>query len=214
MINNFTDIETLPDQRKGAKESIEVSAPGQYKKPESIAKWLEENDDSARDEIWRRTALDGSKGEICVICSAIGGGAVQSFSQEKLTERQMLTEYWEWLGDMVKSNQWLFVAHTAKFDVPFLWHRSVINQVKPLYFNPHGRHGQHHYCTMEQWAGFNNKISLDNLAKALGVAGKTEGMDGSMVYDEWLKNPQNVIDYCKQDVEVLRNVYNRMEFAG
>lgn len=117
------------------------------------------------------------------------------------------------IGDQVGGNQWRFVAHNAKFDVPFIWHRSVINMMKPLWFNPHGRHGQHHYCTMEAWAGFNKYIKLDELASILGIKGKGD-MDDSKVYDTWLEDQQKVIEYCADDVRMLREIYNRMNFVG
>lgn len=238
MLNNYTDIETLPEPNglqkfiDLAKDSIKV--PSNLTKPKLISAlgygddakyktvdelkldWIEKfGGEQAKiqgEENWRKTSFDGSKGEICVICSAIGDGEVQSFSQQNVTEAQMLREYWEWLGDMARSNQWWFVAHNAKFDVPFLWHRSVINNVKPLRFNPHGRHNQSHYCTMERWVGFGGRISMDNLAKALGLHGKGD-MDGSVVYDTWLQDPQKVIEYCRDDVHMLREIYNRLEFV-
>jgi len=217
MINVFIDLETLPDQRNGAKDNIEIKAPASYKKQDSIDKWITENGDSVRDERWRKTALDGAKGEICVIGVSVttidGYSSVGAFSTRGQHERDMLIEFWNWLSDIVGSQQWRFVAHNAKFDVPYLWHRSVVNNVKPtLWFNPHGRHGQSYYCTMEAWSGFNKYIKLDDLAFALSVNGKTEGMDGSKVYDTWLENPQKVIDYCIDDVRVLIDVYKRMEF--
>lgn len=217
MINVFVDIETLPDMTKGAKDKIEVKAPASYKKQESIDKWLADNADIARDEQWRKTALSGSYGSICVIgvsvTDKLGYRSRGAFCTKDITEEEMLIKFWSWLGDIVGSNQWRFVAHNAKFDVPYLWHRSVVSQTKPLYFNPHGRHGQHHYCTMEGWAGFNKYIKLDELASILGVKGKGD-MDGSKVYDTWLIDPQKVVDYCLDDVRVLEEVYNKMEFVN
>lgn len=217
MINVFIDIETLPDQSEGAKDSIEVKAPAQYKKQESINKWIADNGDQYKDEQWRKTSFNGAKGQICVIGVSVetsdGYSSNGAFSALEMTEGQMLNAFWSWLGKLVKSHQWRFVAHNAKFDLPFLFHRSVINQVKPLRYNPHGRHGQHHYCTMESWAGFGQRISMDNLASALGIEGKGD-MDGSKVYDNWLEDPQRVIYYCLDDVRMLEQIYNRLEFVG
>ena len=171
MINVFIDIETLPDQRDGAKDSIKITAPAQYKKPESIQKWIDENGESARDEQWRKTALNGGYGSICVACIAIEGGDIAKFAlNDNVIEADLLQEVWGFIGDQVGGNQWRFVAHNAKFDVPFIWHRSVVNKIKPLFFNPHGRHGQHHYCTMEAWAGFGKFIKMDELASILSIA--------------------------------------------
>lgn len=212
MINVFIDIEALPDQAEGAKDAFVVKPPGNIKKAESIQKWLDENGEAAKDEQWRKTALNGGYGSICVICVAVGNGQVERFSAKNCSESEMLTTFWGWLAGEVGSLQWRFVIHNAKFDSPFMWHRSVINCTKPIYYNPHGRHPHSHYCTMEGWAGYNKYISLDELAGILGIEGKGD-MDGSKVYDTWLIDPDKVIDYCADDVRILRDVYNRMEFA-
>lgn len=241
MLNAFTDIETLPEPNglekfvELAKESIKVpsamtkpkliealgyGSDAKYKtvdelKEDWVEKFASQQAKIQGEQEWRKTSFDGSKGEICVISSAIEDGFIQSFSQLRVSEAQMLREFWEWIDDSVRMHDWRFVAHYAKFDIPFIWHRSVINKVKPsVYFNPHARHGRDIYCTMEAWCGYGNRISLDNLAKALGVNGKTEGMDGSKVYDTWITKPDDVVSYCEDDVSVLRSVYNRMEFNG
>ena len=76
-----------------------------------------------------------------------------------------------------------FIGHNlAKFDLPFIWKRSVINNVptcKGVKWND-AKHGYSCYDTMTAWAGYGNRISADNLCKLLGIKGKTEGMDGSV----------------------------------
>lgn len=237
MLNAFTDIETLPQDGSlqeyidKAKENIKVpsdltkpklmSALGCTDKYKTVGElkdmWVErfglEQAKVQGEETWRKTSFDGAKGSICVISAAIEQGEIITFDALEGGEKVMLVHFWQWLGDMVSSSQWRFVAHNAKFDLPFIYHRSVINRVKPLHFNPHGRHGQHHYCTMEAWAGFGNRISLDNLAKALGIEGKGD-IDGSMVYDTWITNPEKVIAYCPDDVRITREIYNRLEFIN
>lgn len=241
MLNVFTDIETLPELNgidgfiEKAKESIKVpasltkpklidalgyGADAKYKTVDELKQdWIERfGSEQAKiqgESEWRKTSFDGAKGEICVISSVIEDDEIFSFSQLNQSEAQLLKEFWEWLSHSVGSHEWRFVAHYAKFDIPFIWHRSVINNVKPsVYFNPHSRHGRDIYCTMEAWCGYGNKISLDNLAKALGVKGKTDGMDGSKVYDTWITKPEDVVGYCVQDTLVLRDVYNRINFNG
>jgi hypothetical protein len=66
---------------------------------------------------------------------------------------------------------------------------------------------------MIEWAGFGNRISMDNLAKALGVKGKTVDMDGSQVWPEFEKgNIDKIANYCVDDVECTREIYNRLTF--
>ena len=108
-----------------------------------------------------------------------------------------------------------FIGHNSKqFDLPFIHKRFVINQIKPT-FNlvAHGRHGANCFDTMEEWAGFNNRVSMDNLAGYLGIKGKTEGMDGSQVWPEYQAgNIDKIANYCADDVGCTRAIYNRLTF--
>lgn len=236
MLNIFIDIETLPQD--GALDSYIESAKKNIKVPSSMTKpklmkaldcddkyktvgelkeeWVKKfGAEQAKEQgnnAWRKTSFDGAKGSICVIAVKVEGGNFASFSTKDMAEKEMLEIFWLFVKKATGSTQFRFVAHNAKFDLPFLWHRSVINRVKPVAYNPHGRHGMHHYCTMESWAGFNGKISADNLAKALGITGKGD-MDGSKVYDTWQTDKQKVIDYCVDDVRMLEEIYNRLEFV-
>lgn len=50
--------------------------------------------------------------------------------------------------------------------------------------------------------------TLDDLAKFLGIEGKTAGMDGSQVFDYWQAGRVNeVAEYCRRDVELTRNLW-------
>ncbi len=239
MFNVFIDIETLPQEGvlpEYVEQAVQnIKVPSDMTKPKLI-KALELGDDAKYTTVaelkeqwvnrfgveqsvkqgeaeWRKTSFDGAKGSICVICAAIEDQPVEIFSTELMTEQEMLEAFWLWMKSKIGALSWRFVAHNAKFDLPFLFHRCVINSVKPMPYHPHGRNGQHYYCTMETWAGYNNRISMDNLAKALGIHGKGD-MDGSKVYDTWKEDPKKVVEYCADDIRMLREIYNRMEFVS
>ena len=57
----FFDIETIPTSNKEVMDNIlaGISAPGNYTKPETIAKWMDENAHTIFDKELRKTALDG-----------------------------------------------------------------------------------------------------------------------------------------------------------
>ena len=71
----YLDIETVPAP-ESVQPEIEVSPPGNMKKPETIEKWWQEEGDACRREKWEKTALDGWQGSICVAAMAVGDGAV------------------------------------------------------------------------------------------------------------------------------------------
>lgn len=218
-MNVFIDLETIPDQSKDAKSRIAetIKPPAQMKKPETIDEWIngkgkyEGVRDKAIENAWLKTSLNGGYGEICSAALEIDNKMYSIGGKEDA----ILNYIWCVISDKVKSNERvMFIAHKAKFDLPFLWHRSVINGVKPsIDFKPHGRHGIDYYCTMQAWAGYNGMISLDALAKILGVGSKTEGMSGSQVWPEYKAgNIQKIVDYNIDDVRLLRAVYDKLNF--
>ena len=215
MLKVFIDIETLPEQNPNMEEyKAGIKAPAQYKKQESIDKWLADNADSEAEKAWLKTSFDGGKGQLCCIGVSINGDT------RVLTgsEANMLVSLNAFIGEFTDfaqvKQEVMFIAHNAKFDLPFLHKRFVINQIKPQFKTVwHGRHGQHHYCTMEAWAGFGGKISQTNLCKLLGIEPKKGDMDGSQVWPEYQKgNIDKIAEYCKSDVETVIEIYNRLNW--
>ena len=237
-MNTFIDCETIPDQSEGAvkaiAETLEVKVPA-LTKPELVkllnytgaakdvsvldlkTQWLNEFgelDKLARaKEQWLKTSFNGGYGELCAVCIDIDD-AKASFDN-RAGEREMVRQLWMAVTELCKGRPPFFIAHNADFDIQFLYRRSVVLGVKPpqsLAMN--GRHGQHHYCTMKAWAGHSGRVSLDELAKILGVGSKTEGMDGSKVWPEYQAgNLDEIVSYCADDVALLKRVYNRLNFA-
>ena len=73
MNNIFLDIETIPNQSPEyrAKVRAGIKPPGSLSKPESIAKWMDENAESATDEAVAKSGLDPAAGHICSIAWAV-----------------------------------------------------------------------------------------------------------------------------------------------
>lgn len=105
------------------------------------------------------------------------------------------------------------VAHHAQFDIRYIWQRAVILGVTPPSWWPIDARPWDQdrvQDTMLMWAGVGNRIGLDRLCRALGLAGKS-GVDGSMVWD-LVRNSRidDVVDYCDDDVRRLRSVHRRI----
>lgn len=234
----FIDIETIPDQSEGAidriAEEIEVKVPSDLTKPKlmdalgtddkykTVAElkemWLEkfgkEQKLEQAKEKWLKTSFDGLYGQVICIGAEVEHSG-EKFCQCTGCEEDLLDSFWDWIAENSNSPELEFIAHNKKFDLPFIFHRSVINNCKPpLHFDPYHRK---HECTMELWAGFGGRIGLDRLAGALGLEGKEEGMSGADVWPEYqkgLKSLPKIAKYCAQDVEVLKAVYNRIKFIN
>ena len=239
MLKLIIDIETIPDQTPNAAEllakdfvvkapdltkpklidALKLGADGKFKAVAELKEmWLSEFGEAAKlDQAkakWLKTSFDGGKGEICCICIAtLTGGVVQIIGESEAVILDQLNEYIRQLADL--DGNVYFIGHNSKkFDLPFLHKRFVINKIRPTFkLIAHGRHNQNCFDTMEEWAGFNERISMDNLAKALGVKGKTEGMNGAEVWPEYQKgNIKKIANYCADDVECTREIYKRLTF--
>ena len=191
-----------------------------------IARWEKELAGSKAESVaqvaWEKTSFNPDVAPIACIC--IGWDDVSGYRSavfeisETYTEREMLEEFHNYINSLCSSNgsniyKPNFIGHNiAKFDLPFIWKRSVINDVETCEGVKwvDARHGSNCYDTMIAWAGFGNRISADNLSSLLGLKGKTEGMDGSKVYDTWQTDPLKVIQYCHDDVQVVKRIHERL----
>lgn len=225
-MNLILDIETLPtaDPEVIAGFAKSIKPPGNISKPESIAKWMEENREQALAEMVAKTSFDGLYGRICCICYAIDDGPV--FSSAGDDEKSVLEHFYSHVFDLTTEVHNRGVAdlpvtvvghNVASFDLPFLKHRSIINRVKPnrqilkaMSAKPWDA------CiadTMLMWSSDpHRRGSMDRLCKAFGIAGKGD-FDGSMVAATWPVDPQKVVDYCKDDVIRTREIYKRLTWC-
>ena len=253
MIINL-DIETIPDQRKGAYETFLKEAIENFKAPSSlskkqaledlglngnqepqkywtkddtIAEWCkqlsQEKAPAVAEENYRKTALDGTQGEIFSIAFAAEDNLVTGLKRDtaikdgKLLispESDLLTNFFKLLNLELNGRHAFFVGHNITFDLKFLYQRSVITRVKPAFGIPHwGRHQKDYFDTMQAWAGYGNRISQDDLCKAIGIEGKPSHIDGSMVWD-YVRGGEGdqVLDYNMDDVVKNREIYKRLNF--
>jgi len=226
-MNLYLDIETIPGQLPYIREDIAtgITAPGNFKKPESIEKWLAENRDAETDKAWRKTSFDGTRGEIICI------GYATDDNQEKCVARDLgqpegdmlkgfFTELQKDLGTNAGGSphqitQW--VGHNITgFDLRFLWQRCVINGINPPIGIPVTAKPWDSivFDTMTEWGGIGKKMgcSLDAICKALGIETKDD-LNGSKVWD-YVKDGRvdEVAEYCKKDVMRTREIHNRLLF--
>ena len=191
-------------------------------KDDMIARWESELAESKSADVandkWEKTSFNPDVAQIACIC-CFAGGYKQEFDLINFkSEKLMLSEFHEYITAICSANgaevfKPNFIGHyITKFDLPFIWKRSVINGVttcKGVKWID-AKHGYNCYDTMTAWAGYGNSISADNLSNILGLKGKTKGMDGSMVYDTWQTDPQKVIEYCHDDVDMVRRIHERL----
>jgi 3'-5' exonuclease len=219
----FLDIETLPPQGGDHFTRIRagIKAPGQYKKPESIAEWLASNADALANEEVAKLGLDGLYGQVCVIGWAVNGEKVATLSLQdcpETGEAGLISLAFSVIqsASVDGSTSWRAlspVGHNIEFDIRFLMQRAVRYgiSVPPCLrkaFDPDkGRYET--FDTMKAWSGFKGWTKLKDMTRELfGDAG--DDIDGADVASVWASDPAKVIEHCRQDVERVRRLYKAM----
>lgn len=199
----FLDIETLPASGKDIALIKQFYEDAKKKRHgESLRTDL--------DTYIRNTSFSGEFGRIFCIGYACDNQPTDALAGD---EKEILIKFWELAKDAH-----LFIGHNVmEFDLRFIYKRSIINGIKPSRELNFARYRSDPiYDTMKEWEKWGaNGTSLHRLSIALGIASpKEEGIDGSKVYDYFLAGKgDEIIEYCKRDVEATRSVYKKMTFS-
>jgi hypothetical protein len=207
----YLDIETLP--QKEAIDPTTITAVGNRKDPIKIAIYQKE----AAEGVYRKTALDPFKGRILCIGYAVNNNDsdfMYNYTDDDLTNDSALRK----LGNMLDKidEKTLYTMDIIGHNIQFDW-LYVYNGLRKLGYTricrilPNNMRDVRLRDTMKlaTLGAYGEYVQLDKLAKYLGLKGKSEGIDGSKVYDTWLEGNNNkIIEYCKNDVDLTRKIYN------
>ena len=226
------DIETLPrsanewEQNAIANpDSIDTDelrkrsgAPSTWKDHEKMANKLKEK--------IGKSGLDPNMGSILSIAWAIDGEPVQvayaypeSQTDRCESEHDVIQAFLNAVEHVDTLSKFMWVGHNIlSFDLVWLWRRCVKYGFDSGIFGvPHEKFSKFVQDTMVMWGGtdYRDMTSLQTIADFLGIDGKSDGVDGSKIAGLYAAGEhQRIIDYAKQDVELTRQVYARMESTG
>lgn len=217
-MNVYTDIETIPSQDEQVALAISetIKPPAQMKKAETINDWIANEKPNAVREAVAKTALDGTYGQI--VCIGYAFDDADAVTIAGPDERELLRHFFDDL-QAASVNEYgnLFIGHNlTAFDLRFIYHRAVINKIKPPAGIPINvkQWSEHIFDTMTYWAGYKGFIGLDRLAKALGLEGKSTDFTWENILPAYLAGDFfSIRDYCKDDVNLTREVYKRLTFS-
>jgi hypothetical protein len=188
-MNIYIDIETIPAQRSYIKEET-------YRKVKRLKKDTDEEYSQKQDEAWRKTALDGSYGEIVCIGWAIDDSEIKTFWRDlSCPEKDFLNRFFVVFKDSILQEEDLstrycssirnvkWIGHNVLFDIRFIYQRAVIHGEKPSIELPLNAKpwSNEIFDTMTEWSGYKNTISLSNLCKALDIPGKDTDLEGELI---------------------------------
>jgi hypothetical protein len=220
----FIDIETLPPQEE-ARDSVNPALAFKLEKGHRASH--QDAGVECAEERFRRLALHAEYGRVlCVgmiverdgemICRGVLGRERQTM-RFHMDEEKTLRGFWNQLRDFDERRD-LIVGHNIyDFDLPFLYKRSIIRRVEPSVRLSFARYRSRPvFDTMKEWElwAWRAGIKLEELAEVLQLGiRKTEGMDGSRIYDCFCEGQhQEIADYCLRDVDLTREIYYRLTF--
>lgn len=201
-MNLFLDIETIPAPKEKHVILKEI-----HSKKVRDGKKVDENFEA----YLAATSFDGAFGKIICIGYALDSQPADVFFGD---ETQILKDFWTTAREAR-----LFVGfNLMDFDLRFIYQRSIINGVLPTQNLNFARYRNSPiYDCMHEWNKWDQRshISLDTLAKALGLqSSKDGGIEGKDVWKAYQDHrEQEIYDYCKRDVEVTRQIYKKMTFG-
>lgn len=198
-----TETASLPMEQL-QKIEPEFTAPGNLRDPEKIKGAIAEK----RADWYDRAALDATTGR--VLCIGLIEGSVWSLLKDD-DEKRVLLLFWEWMKDHLHHGNTVVGFNSHGFDLPFLLRRSWLLGVPVLHNVREGRYWHRQLCDlMEVWQCGNReqRISLDNLSKALGVGAKNgNGKDFAAL---WTTDRAKAEEYVRNDVELLKKCAERV----
>lgn len=224
------DIETIPP---GELENYEMkkSPPKTIKKPEKIAEWIAENTEKAfRDQGKNPTTLQilvigftmesesdlekDIEPEPIALCGENEEEVLRRF--EEMLKEELVDTFDEGEErEIMRDIRWVGY-NIRKFDLEAIWLKAIKYK---LFFLAkliqRSRFDKSVYDLMEKIQGPRSMefISFDTALKLFDLGGKTDGVDGSMVYDLYLEGKMEsvIVPYCIDDIMSNRELYKRIK---
>jgi len=208
------DIETVP--LRASLEAQYVPAdfppPANYKSEEAIAGHHERAERSWRAKLGKECSINPRLGR--VLCVGTNLGVI--YGVDEGSEEGVLRNFW----DLVAKADGHIVGWNSMWDLRFLLIRSMIRGIAPTvatqtitaWFRRY-QYAPHFDCkaALLNWDVRVAGEGLDEWAKALGVPGKTGGVDGGDVawmYDEG--QHELIKTYCAQDVATTAAIFAKI----
>lgn len=218
----YFDIETLPPGDGGHFERIRANTmpPANYKKQETIDKWIAEERDGIARAAVDKLALDGTYGSICCIGFAIDDQPVGCVElTDTMDERSLLLYVFSQIDSAATDatnplpRSLTLVGHNIEFDARFVFQRAVRHGLALPHslraaLNPVSGH-RDQIDIMKLWAGYRGYVKLKDLAREI-LADDSTDIDGSEVARMWKTNPKAVVAHCMADVERVRMLHEKI----
>ncbi|MCA9388757.1 ribonuclease H-like domain-containing protein [Candidatus Berkelbacteria bacterium] len=188
----FLDIETIPANQDKFSQLNKI--------------YRRKRQETSFNSFHRSTSLNGNWGQIICIGLALDTNRAQICTG---SEQEILVNFWQ----LIKDSRLLVGHNIIGFDLPFIFKRSVVNNIEPT-LKIDLKNKSSIFDTMREWDGWSNSYTgLDQLASILGFKSSKNGIDGSKVWQyHQAGRDEEIYNYCLADVELTRKIYYRLTF--
>lgn len=211
----FFDLETAVYEENITGKDLIKGVPAQYKKPESIKKYIYENRGQIEAKIIKQRSTDPFSCKVICLSFSFNGEEPQSITgkEDKILEifQTKIQEHLKEHGGSITGIS--LVGHNIKkFDAPILFLRACkygLDGLKQLLFYTR----RDIKDTMESGSYFVHgaMVSLDRLCSFFGVPTPKTELDGSKVFKYYQEGKiEEIANYCNKDVEALIKVYDKL----
>jgi predicted PolB exonuclease-like 3'-5' exonuclease len=211
-MNLYLDIETVP---RVTPTKNDLSAPGSYKKQESIDAYIKNNHDTLMAAEIKKRSLSLYDAKIVCISYAFDDSETKSLvGREDHIIANLSTAIEEHTSENGGSPEGVFIiGHNVRgFDAPMIWLRACLydkHVLKSVFFPKR----KMIIDTMELCAAGQYKlfVSLDTALKffKIGNKGDVTGADVFKMYQE--KRIEDISKYCCEDVDKVRKLHKKMD---
>tara|TARA_R100000808_G_scaffold6998_1_gene20576 strand:+ start:19574 stop:20248 length:675 start_codon:yes stop_codon:yes gene_type:complete len=199
------DIETGPEPLGRVKEMLPpVKVPATYKKEEAIEAYRKK---ASKDAI-AKAPLEATTGRVLAIGYAFSDDP-EVYVIADMGEKSILEAFWA-LYRPVFSATWIGF-NSNSFDWPFLLRRSMKYGITfPFEFYQPVKWRKNFVDLMEVYAcgEFQKRISLDRLARFLGVGEKAGS--GEHFHELWKTDREAALDYLENDIRLTKAIWEKI----
>jgi hypothetical protein len=194
------DIETGPSSRLEIAELMPTfEAPSNWKDPEKIRAYIA----TKQAEWFQQAALSATTGRVLAIGYIEEGSEFSAFASGD--EAADIKAFWDLITNNGAVTHRLIGFNSNSFDLPFIIRRSWKLGIRPPITLMSGRYLSHNCVDLlDLWRCGNreDRISLDKMARFLGVGGKTG--DGAEFPSLWSMSREAALRYLENDVLLTR----------
>lgn len=202
----YLDCETVPFNDQITEKELKDAVPGQYKKDESIEKYLKAHSVAIEEKIIKERSLDPLSAKVICISFSFNGEEVEAITgSEDYIFSTLNTRIIEFLDGRAYTSLFPVGHNFKKFDGPIFYLRSCkykITLLKQILITQRTSI----IDTMQMGAYFvhGEMLSLAKLCEYFGIPSPKNGMDGSKVYKAFKEGRiEDIANYCNKDVEAL-----------